>query len=139
MNPPKPTPHQIEGFAKAAGASGGSGSGAASTASKLAGSAGGDAGFVTVGGALKSSPFFGAVAFSAYDVAKAPPAQRLHTATRDATGLAGAAYGAEAGAAIGSAIPGAGTVVGGLVGGVVGGIIGSGMACEAAEKFMDLF
>ncbi|MER6532323.1 hypothetical protein ABT215_00585 [Streptomyces sp900105755] len=85
------TPTQIKEFAKNAGAGGGSGGGAA--------------GFVTVGGALEGSLFGGAVALSADDVAKAPPAQRVRTAARDAAGLAGAAYGAEVGAAIGSPCP----------------------------------
>ncbi|NEA62971.1 hypothetical protein [Streptomyces sp. SID12488] len=115
---------------------GASGSGAASAASRLAG---GDAGFITVGGALKGSLFVGAVTLSAYDVAEAPPAQKLHTASRDAAGLAGglsgAAYGAEVGASIGSVFPGAGTVVGG----VVGGIIASGVASEVADKVMNWF
>jgi hypothetical protein len=69
------------------------------------------------------------VAADIYDVATAPDGQKVQTAVKDTSALAGALAGGEMGAewgmGIGSLIePVGGTVVGGIIGGVVGGIIG---------------
>lgn len=67
--------------------------------------------------------FAAGIASDIYDVATAPPAQKVKVAAKDTAELAGGWAGAEAGAAIGAAVGGP---VGAVVGGVVGGIVGSG-------------
>ena len=67
-------------------------------------------------------------AVSIYDIATAPPGQRVEQATKEAGSWAGAlavgTAGAEGGAALGTMIaPGIGTAIGGAVGGLAGGVV----------------
>jgi RHS repeat-associated protein len=66
-----------------------------------------------------------AVGLDIYDIAQAPPGQRVSMAVTDGASLAGAFAGAAEGAALGTMIAGPiGTVVGGVVGGIIGGGVG---------------
>lgn len=75
----------------------------------------------------------GAVAADIFDVATAPPGQKVHTAIHDAGSLAGGWAGAAYGAAIGSTFGPVGTVVGGVIGGVIGSGVG-GQVADAVEN-----
>jgi RHS repeat-associated protein len=74
-----------------------------------------------------------AIASDIYDVASAPPGEKVHTAIHDAGSLAGGWAGAAYGAAVGSTFGPVGTVVGGVIGGVIGSGVG-GQVADAVEN-----
>ncbi len=83
-------------------------------------------------------------AVSIYDIATAPPGQRVEQATKEAGSWAGAlavgTAGAEGGAALGTMIaPGIGTAIGGAVGGLAGGVVGALGGEKAVESVWDYF
>ena len=125
MNPP---PESSSGSSATSSASGDAA--AASDAAEAGGFARTASTALKIGGRVLA--VLGIVA-AVYDVVTAPPGQRVHTAVRDASSMAGALAGAEAGtvggaevgAVIGSIIPGAGTAAGAAIGAVVGGIGGA--------------
>jgi RHS repeat-associated protein len=95
-----------------------------------------------VGKGLGAVGLVAAVGYDIYDVAEAPPGERVERAVHDGGelvgGLAGAAIGAEDGAVIGAIVGGpVGAVVGGVVGGIVGGVIGSGLGAAAGDALND--
>ena len=83
-------------------------------------------------------------AVSVYDIATAPPGQRVEQATKEAGSWAGAlavgTAGAEGGAALGTFIaPGLGTAIGGAVGGLAGGVVGAIGGEKAVESVWNYF
>lgn len=106
--------------------------GAAEVAEAGAGeAAAADAGFIRAGTAVKAAGgvlMVAAVAIDIYDVATAPPGQKLRTAVRDATSLAvGCAFGA------------AGAAVAGPVGAIVLGYVGSVVGAKLGDAISNLF
>jgi RHS repeat-associated protein len=91
------------------------------------------------------------IAADIYDVATAPDGQKVQTAVRDTSSLAGALAGGEVGAeagagigaAIGSVVPGLGTAAGAAVGGIIGGIggaiAGSSIGSDIGDAIDSLF